>query len=72
MEQLVGMRQNACFERVRVLDSSPYMDEIVGIFVSLTVVPEAQGIGCWSRVLLGSCWVGESDSQSQKRIAGRY
>lgn len=56
----MGVRQNACFERVQVLDSS--MGEIVGMFVSLT----AQGMGCWCRVLLGSCWLGENDSWSQK------
>lgn len=47
------------------------MDKIVGIFVSLTVVPKAQGMGCWLSVLLGSCWVEESDSWSQEKIAGR-
>lgn len=52
--------------------ANPYMDEIIGIFISLTVVPKAQDRRCWSWVLLGSCWVGESDSWSQKKIAGRY
>jgi len=42
LEQL-GMRRNACFERGWVLGSSTghNVDEIVGIFMSLTVVPKA-------------------------------
>lgn len=63
----VSRNETKClFERVQVLDSS--MGEIAGMFVSLS----AQGMGCWWWVLLGSCWLGENDSWSQKKTAGRY
>lgn len=63
----VSRNETKCLlERVQVLDSG--MGEIAGMFVSLS----AQGMGCWWRVLLGSCWLGENDSWSQKKTAGRY
>lgn len=70
LEQL-GKRWNASFERVQNSSTARMWMKYLA-FLYLIVVSKAQGPGCQSRVLLGSRWVGGSDSWSQKKIAGSY